>query len=104
MKVLNEAVDQVRREEIQDRLELKGTRYIWLKNEPNLKASQTGLLEKLTIKKLNLKTSRAYHIRLNFQKMHWTMHWERAKLTFINLDQKDSFLCLFRGYIAVFRG
>jgi len=31
MKVLNDAVDQVRREEIKDRPELKGSRYIWLK-------------------------------------------------------------------------
>ena len=70
MKVLNDAVDQVRRDEIKDRPELKGSRYIWLKNQNNLKASQTDLLEQLTIKKLNLKTSRAYHIRLNFQELY----------------------------------
>ena len=70
MKILNDAVDQVRREEINDRPELKGTRYIWLKNQKNLKESQFSLLEQLTIKKLNLKTSRAYHIRLNFQEMY----------------------------------
>ena len=66
MKIINDAVDQVRREEIKGRPELKGTRYLWLKNQNNLKTSQTDLLEQLTIKKLNLKTSRAYHIRLNF--------------------------------------
>lgn len=70
MKILNDAVDQVRREEIKDRPELSGSRYIWLKNQQNLKASQTELLEQLTIKKLNLKTSRAYHIRLNFQELY----------------------------------
>ncbi|BBO67042.1 ISL3 family transposase ISMac21 [Desulfosarcina alkanivorans] len=70
IKILNDAVDQVRREEIKDRPELKGSRYIWLKNQPNLKASQSDLLEQLTIKKLNLKTSRAYHIKLNFQEMY----------------------------------
>jgi transposase len=36
----------------------------------NLKVSQTQLLEQLTIKKLNLKTSRAYHIKLNFQELY----------------------------------
>jgi len=41
-----------------------------LKNQPNLKASQNELLEHLTIKKLNLKTSRAYHIKLNFQQLY----------------------------------
>lgn len=70
MKIINDAVDQVRREEVEDRPELKGSRYIWLKNQQNLKASQTDLLEQLTIKKLNLKNSRAYHIRLNFQELY----------------------------------
>ena len=70
IKILNDAVDQVRREEIKDRPELKGSRYIWLKNQPNLKVPQMDLLEQLTIKKLNLKTSRAYHIKLNFQELY----------------------------------
>jgi len=70
LKVLNEAVDQVRREETKDRPELKGSRYVWLKNQQNLKESQAALLEQLTVKKLNLKTSRAYHIRLNFQELY----------------------------------
>ena len=70
VKILNDAVDQVRREEIKDRPELKGIRYIWLKNYLNHKVYQTDLLEQLTIKKLNLKTSRAYHIKLNFQELY----------------------------------
>ena len=70
LKILNEAVDLVRREETKDRLELKGSRYLWLKNPSNLKASQAEQLEYLTIKKLNLKTSRAYHIKLNFQEFY----------------------------------
>ena len=67
LKILNEAVDEVRRQEQQIRPELKGTRYLWLKNPENLKANQTEILETLALKKLNLKTSRAYHIRMNFQ-------------------------------------
>ena len=67
LKILNEAVDEVRRQEQQIRPELKGTRYLWLKNPENLKANQTETLEALALKKLNLKTSRAYHIRMNFQ-------------------------------------
>ena len=51
------------------RPELFRTRYIWLKNHKNLKPSQTETLEELTVKKLNLKTSRAYHIKLNFQEL-----------------------------------
>lgn len=71
MKILNEAVDHVRREEQKERPELLSkTRYLWLKNQHNLKSSQLDWLEHLTVKKLNLKTSRAYHIRLNFQEFY----------------------------------
>jgi len=69
MKIINEAVDEVRRQEQEDRSDLARTRYLWLKNPENLKLSQIGILERLTVKKLNLKTSRAYHIRLNFQEL-----------------------------------
>ena len=69
MKIINEAVDEVRRQEQKDRPELAKSRYIWLKNPDNLKQSQINTLEKLTVRKLNLQTSRAYHIRLNFQEM-----------------------------------
>ncbi len=69
MKIINEAVDEVRRQEQKDCPELARTRYIWLKNPKNLKLTQVGILKELTVKKLNLKTSRAYHIRLNFQEL-----------------------------------
>lgn len=67
MKIINEAVDEVRRQEQKERPELIKTRYIWLKNQDNLKSAQLKTLEELQVKKLNLKTCRAYHIRLNFQ-------------------------------------
>jgi len=67
MKIINEAVDEVRRQEQKERPELAKTRYIWLKNEDNLTSLQLETLEELQVKKLNLKTSRAYHIKLNFQ-------------------------------------
>jgi transposase len=67
LKIINEAVDEVRRQEQQSHPELKKTRYIWLKNPGNLKKDQVATLDALQVKKLNLKTVRAYHIRLNFQ-------------------------------------
>jgi len=69
LKVLNAAVDEVRREEQGLHPELKKTRYIWLKNPENLKQREAAVLETLQIKKLNLKTMKAYHIRLNFQEL-----------------------------------
>lgn len=77
-KVLNEAVDHVRRQEQQDRPELKSTRYLWLKNPENLKANQSATLQALQVKKLNLKTSRAYHIRMNFQEF-WRQPLQTAE-------------------------
>jgi transposase len=69
MKVVNEAVDQVRREEQKKHPELARSRYVWLKNPQNLTKKQADKLDSLTLKKLNLKTSRAYHIKLNFQEI-----------------------------------
>jgi len=78
LKILNEAVDEVRRQEQQDRPELKRTRYLWLKNPVNLKANQAATLDALQVKKLNLKTARAYHIRLNFQEF-WNQPLQAAE-------------------------
>ncbi len=48
--------------------ELKKTRYIWLKNKCNLSEAQLAALGGLT--DLNLKTARAYQIRLTFQDLY----------------------------------
>ncbi|WP_025028840.1 transposase [Caldalkalibacillus mannanilyticus] len=40
MKMVNQSVDQVRREEQKETNILKKTRYVWLKNEQNLTESQ----------------------------------------------------------------
>jgi transposase len=69
MKVVNTAVDKVRREEQKQHPELARSRYTWLKNPQNLTKKQSEKLNSLTVKKLNLKTSRAYHIKLNFQEI-----------------------------------
>jgi transposase len=67
MQVVNKAVDEVRRQEQQDCPDLKRTRYIWLKNRSNLKKSQLDKLDQLQMSKLNLKTVRAYKLKLAFQ-------------------------------------
>jgi transposase len=65
VQIINEAVDQVRREEQKSRPELKKTRYLWLKNESNLSSGQRELHASLASR--NLKTARAWLIRLAFQ-------------------------------------
>ena len=44
MKIINDAVDLVRRAEQKDRPELKKIRYIWLKNKGNLSEAQLDAL------------------------------------------------------------
>ena len=61
MKLLGEAVDQVRREERKVRPELAGTRYLWLKNPQDLKVSAADRLADL--RQAHLKTGRAYAIK-----------------------------------------
>jgi transposase len=70
IKLINEAVDQVRREEGQYTPELKGNRYIFLKNEANLTEKQKGIKDELSIAKLNLKSIRALQIREDFQQIY----------------------------------
>jgi transposase len=66
MKLVNEAVDAVRKGEVLSQSSLKKTRWLWLKNEGNLKARQKEKLQAL-LKDQNLKTAQAYQFRLTFQ-------------------------------------
>ena len=68
VKLVNEAVDKVRRAESKDRPELKRTRYLWLKNPDKLDAEQAASVGSLS--RTNLKTARAYHLRLAFQDVY----------------------------------
>ncbi len=70
LKVINEGVDKVRREESATEPLLKKTKYIFLKNNENLTKDQTEKLESLSLPKLNLKSVRALHIRENFQSIY----------------------------------
>lgn len=79
MKIMNEAVDKVRREEQRERKELHRTRYLWLRNPANLSARQREEVERLT--RINLRTVRAYHIGLNLREF-----WEK------NIEEAEAFL------------
>jgi transposase len=67
VKILNEAVDAVRRDEQKSRPELKRSRYLWLKNETSLSSSQRERRDSLA--KSHLKTARAWQIRLTFHRL-----------------------------------
>lgn len=74
MVQINQAIERVRREEQHRNAALKKTRYIWLKNPKNLTEKQAVQLEQL--KGLDLKTARAYHIKLALARF-----WEIADPT-----------------------
>lgn len=77
-KLLNDAVDEVRRQERKEHPELNHTRYLWLKRPEKLKEKEREILESLTPRKRHLKTSRAYAIKLSFQEF-WELPQELAE-------------------------
>ena len=78
IKILNKAVDKVRLQEQTGYPELKKTKYIFLKNPENLSRKQADRLDDLILKDFNLKTMRAYHLRLNFQEL-WVQPPDQAE-------------------------
>jgi transposase len=68
VKIINEAVDAVRRTEQKREVLLRGTRYIWLRNPNTLSERQRETLGSLPTR--HLKTGRAYQIRLAFQDLY----------------------------------
>src|SRR5215471_3538110 len=68
VKIINDAVDQVRRVEQKEQDLLRGTRYLWLRNPQTLSDRQRKTLGGLP--KRHLKTARAYQIRLAFQELY----------------------------------
>ena len=75
MKLVSEAVDKTRRLEVASRPELKGTRYIFLKNPLNLTEAQQQRWDQL--KDGNLRTLKAYQLYLAFRDI-WDYAPEKA--------------------------
>lgn len=69
-KIINEALDEIRRQEQRTRPELKKTRYGWLQNPENLKDKMRSVIKKLSVTSLNLKTARGYQMKLTFRDLY----------------------------------
>ena len=69
VKLANDAVDKVRRQEVRKHPELKKSRYLWLKNPQDLSAAQKQTLDDLCRSKPDMLTVRAYHSKLALQKL-----------------------------------
>ena len=70
IKLVNAAVDQVRRLEVRTHPILKRKRYAFLKNWDNLSDEQRAEIEALELSSLKLKTVRALHLRESFQDIY----------------------------------
>ena len=70
LKIINKGVDTVRKIEAKDNPLLKGTRYIFLKNDNNLTEKQKTCKAELSLATLNLKSIRAMNIRESFQQIY----------------------------------
>jgi len=71
IKLLNEAVGKVRKEESKENELLKNTKGIFDRNRENMSIKQLNKLEsKLELKGLRLKTVRAFHLRESFQEIY----------------------------------
>lgn len=78
LKIINEAVDSVRRAEAKTNPLLKGARYCFLKNSQNLTKDQKAKKESLS--ELKLKSMRALQIRETFQEIYKANTFEEFKL------------------------
>jgi transposase len=83
LKIINEAVNSVRKQEVATNNILKGTKYIWLKNYNNLTKKQKEQLDELTMSNMNIKTLRAYNIRQSFQDIYQATTQEEF-ITYLN--------------------
>lgn len=76
-KLLNQAVDEVRKEENKETKVLKKTKYLWLKSESKLTVRQKEKLSEL-LEESNLMTADAYRAKLNFDVL-WDIHKSKAE-------------------------
>ena len=69
-KIINEAVDKVRKAEVEMNPILRNSRYLFLKNHDHLTIYQQQRLEEIQLSGLNLKTMKALNIREAFQQIY----------------------------------
>jgi len=70
VKLLNEAIDKIRKEETKHEACLKKSRYTFLKNRKNHTIKEREKFAELSLSRRKLKTVRAYRIRESFQSIY----------------------------------
>jgi len=70
IKIINEAVDNVRKQEVKSNPLLKDTKFVFLKNQENHTQKQKEKYAEIKMSKLNIKTFKAMQIRESFQQLY----------------------------------
>ena len=70
IKIINEAVDNVRKEEQHTNPILRNSRFVFLKNRSNYTSKQREKYEEISMSKLNIRTFKALQIRELFQQIY----------------------------------
>ncbi len=70
LKIINKAVDDVRKQEVKTNPLLVKSKYIFLKNQTNFTQKEKLKYEQIKLSKLNIKTFRAMQIREAFQQLY----------------------------------
>jgi len=77
MRLLSDAIDQTRREEVQEQEILKKTRFLWLKPADRLSQREQDKFER--INQVQLRTAEAWRIRENYRAIYATCRtWKEA--------------------------
>ena len=82
IQYLNKSINQVRRREVKDHPELKGSRYALLKNEKNRTKKQEEIFQ--VVKESNLNVSVAWRLREDFKAIFECTSFKEAK-AYLNL-------------------
>lgn len=80
IKIINEAVDNVRKREVKTNPILKKSKYVFLKNRENFTQKEKGKYSEISLSKLNIKTFKAMQIRELFQQIYSSQTKEQFEL------------------------
>ena len=76
IKYLNDAVDKVRRSEVKKQEELKGTKYLWLKNPDNFTEKQQEKFDQINT--ANFLAAKAWKVKENFRTLFACPNYDQA--------------------------
>ena len=87
IKMLTEAIDKTRKEDLKTNEDLKGKKYVFLRNKETMNDKQRAQFKEIDAKNLN--TSKAWHIRENFKQLFY-VNDGRSTMRLMHIWMNDS--------------